>query len=261
MEKCHRKQQTHRLQLLFPSAPSAASSNLHDKIGIFNLMLRTQAKKAGLRRVWIAAVNTEHLWNNGTFIRSLHSEMGSKLWQPGLKIWTDMTISFHFLVKFFWKAIILAFLRSICPGIGFISPFKSNGRVCLLRSINSEGMYKLYKHFHVVLGSPSVMSYVHPVHAHLFWHTESPPWLMALQKWVIDPSLVYICAEIIPLHRKGRGKLHIDFRGLLEGASALTIHNITCSAKELKEVRSRDMVLHANTTTSASPATCRSSLE
>lgn len=56
----------------------------------------------------------------------------------------------------------------MCHGLGFISVFKSNGCVCLLGSINYEGIYKLFKHFHVVLGSPSVMSYVHPVHAHLF---------------------------------------------------------------------------------------------
>lgn len=56
----------------------------------------------------------------------------------------------------------------MCHGLGFISVFKHNGHVCLLRSINYEGMFKLYKHFHVVWGSPSAMSYVHPVHAHLF---------------------------------------------------------------------------------------------
>lgn len=56
----------------------------------------------------------------------------------------------------------------MCHGLGFISVFKSNGCVCLLGSINYEVTYKLFKHFHVVLGSPSVMSCVHPVHAHLF---------------------------------------------------------------------------------------------
>lgn len=48
----------------------------------------------------------------------------------------------------------LAFLRNMCHGLGFISIFKSNGWVCLLRSINYEDIYKLYKHFHVLLGLP-----------------------------------------------------------------------------------------------------------
>lgn len=61
MEKCHTKEQTHGLQLLFPAALWAASSNLHDKIGIFNLTLRIPAKIAGLRRSWMVVVNIQNL--------------------------------------------------------------------------------------------------------------------------------------------------------------------------------------------------------
>lgn len=58
---------------------------------------------------------------------------------------------------------------------------------------------------------------------------------------------------------KGRGELHIGFRGVHEGVSAVTIQDTGCSAKELKEIRSRNMVVYENVT-SASPATCKSSL-
>lgn len=81
----------------------AASSNLCDKMGIFNLVLRPQAQMAGLRKGWIATINTRCAWSCAAFVRNLCSEMGSKLWQPGLKMGIDMTASFHFLIQFFKK--------------------------------------------------------------------------------------------------------------------------------------------------------------
>lgn len=147
----------------------------------------------------------------------------------------------------------------MCHGLGFISIFKSKGCVCLLRSVNYEGIHKLYKHSHVVLGSPSVMSYVHPVHTHFFWHTENPPWQMTLQKRVMELFLVYMCRDYPYAQKKGGGSLPIGFRGMLEGVSAVAIQDTGCSAKELEEIRSRNMGQYKNNT-STSPGTCRSIL-
>lgn len=79
----------------------AASSNLCNGIGIFNLVLRAQARMAGLGRGWIATIDTRCSWSCAAFVRRLRSEIGSKLWQPGLKTGIDMTSSFHFLNQFF----------------------------------------------------------------------------------------------------------------------------------------------------------------
>ncbi|CAM9436989.1 unnamed protein product, partial [Bubo scandiacus] len=43
-------------------------------------------------------------------------------------------------------------------------------------------------------------------------------------------------------------------QGMLEGVSTVTVQEAGCSAKDLKEIRSRNMVVYENTT-SASPAT------
>lgn len=81
----------------------AVSSNLCDEIGIFHFVLRAQAKPAGLRRGWVATGNPRCSRSCGTFVRSLLSETGSELWQPGLKMGIDMTATFHFLIRFFKK--------------------------------------------------------------------------------------------------------------------------------------------------------------
>lgn len=112
-----------------------------------------------------------------------------------------------------------------------------------------------FKRFHVVLGSPSEMSYVHPVHAHLFWHTENPhDWWHCKSEWLAFPW--WVCAEITHLHTE-RGKMHIGFSGgyLKEFVLGL-FKTLVVQAKELKEIN-RNMVAYENIT-SASPATCRS---
>jgi len=62
-----------------------------------------------------------------------------------------------------------------------------------------------------------------------------------------------ICPE------KERGEQPIDFRGMLERVSTVAIQDTGCSAKELKEIGSRNILLYENIT-SACPATCRSIL-
>lgn len=81
----------------------ALGLNLCDEIGIFLFILRSQAKPAGMRRGWIATVDTWCWGSCATFVRSSPSESGSKLCQPGLKMGRDMTARFRFLVQFFKK--------------------------------------------------------------------------------------------------------------------------------------------------------------
>lgn len=131
----------------------------------------------------------------------------------------------------------LAFLRNMCLGLGFISIFKSNGCVRLLRSINYGGIYKLYKHFRVVLGSPSVMPHVHPVHTHLFWHTESSMTddTAKVSDWPFPA--VYVQRLTICTDKRGVGQQHIGFWGMLEGVSTVTFQDRGCLPKELEKIR------------------------
>lgn len=74
----------------------AAGLNLCNGIGIFNLVLRAWAKMAGLRRGWIATIDTRCSWSCAAFVRRLCSETGrsysSQVWKRGL-IWLQVAIS------------------------------------------------------------------------------------------------------------------------------------------------------------------------
>lgn len=68
-----------------------------------------------------------------------------------------------------------------------------------------------------------------------------------------------MCRDYSSAQIEEGGKLQTGLRGMLEGVNTVTIQDTGCSAIDLKEISSRDMVVYENITP-ASPATCRSSL-